>query len=274
MSSSRGTASIRSSPICTRAAPAAPELGASPPDWEQPFETLRRKWGTVPAGGGKRLSTQHMLAMSDAELLSTWQGIRTRDTTGPLYSHRGWYHDLYRDVLSGKRVADVGSGMGLDGITFAQAGTRMTFVDLVPENLLLIERLCGLLGVADAEFFALSDLADLRSLRGSFDVIWAQGSLHHAPPEFIRDEVQRLLERLPVGGRWIQLAYPKRRWEREGRLPFEQWGEVTDGPGTPWAEWYDIDKLRAALAPATFDILLHFNFHNDEFNWFDLVRRT
>jgi len=264
----------RSSLDADNAALAAARCGADVAGWDQPCATLRRKWGTVPAGGGKRQSTQHMLAMDDGELLSTWQAIRAHDTTGSLYSHRGWYHEFYRDVLRGKRVADIGSGMGLDGITFAQAGARMTFVDLVPDNLQLIERLCGLLGVESAEFFVLHDLASLHSLRGPFDVIWAQGSLHHAPRHVIRPEVEMLLERLPVGGRWIQLAYPRRRWEREGRLPFEQWGEVTDGPGTPWAEWYDVEKLLEVLSPARFEVVLNLEIRNGEFVWFDLVRRA
>lgn len=82
-----------------------------------------------------------------------------------------------------------------------------------------------------------------------------------------------MLRHLPVGGRWIELAYPRERWEREGRMPFSEWGKITDGEGTPWMEWYDLDRLRARLRPAEFDVVLHFNFHHDDFNWFDLIRR-
>ena len=81
------------------------------------------------------------------------------------------------------------------------------------------------------------------------------------------------MEHLPVGGRWIELAYPKARWEREGKMPFEQWGERTDG-GAPWMEWYDLDKVKAMLSPAQFDVVLYSNFFNDDFNWFDLLRRS
>jgi hypothetical protein len=102
--------------------------------------------------------------------------------------------------------------------------------------------------------------------------MWCQGSLINAPFEIIRHEAQLLLKHLPAGGRWIELAYPQRRWEREGRLPFERWGENTDGPGTPWVEWYDLSKLKRALAPAEFDVILYFEFHNGDFNWFDLER--
>ncbi len=167
---------------------------------------------------------------------------------------------------------DVGSGLGFDGITFAQCGARMTFVDVVESNLALLERLCGLLGLKDVKFCYLKDLDSLSTLPCDYGVIWCQGSLHHAPIDVIRSEVQELLKHLPRGGRWIQLAYPKVRWERDGKLPFDRWGEKTDG-GAPWVEWYDLEKVLAVLSPAKFDVVLHFNFHNDEFNWFDLVRR-
>jgi hypothetical protein len=111
-------------------------------------------------------------------------------------------------------------------------------------------------------------------LRGEFDVIWAQGSLINAPFDVTRDEIQRLARKLRIGGRWIELAYPEVRWRREGSLPFTQWGAKTDGPGTPWVEWYDLDKLRAALAPGVFDVVLYFEFFNSDFNWFDLVKRS
>ena len=47
---------------------------------------------------------------------------------------------------------------------------------------------------------------------------------------------------------------------------------MTDGEGTPWMEWYDLARLSKRLAPATFEPVLAVNFHNDDFNWFDLTR--
>lgn len=86
-------------------------------------------------------------------------------------------------------------------------------------------------------------------------------------------EAQALLEHLRVGGRWIELGYPKARWEREGRMPSDKWGEKTDG-GAPWVEWHDLEKVRVILAPASFDVILDLEFHNADFNWFDLIRRS
>jgi SAM-dependent methyltransferase len=210
--------------------------------------------------------------MSDEELLRLWIKARSDSTTGKNFSVRGWYHTLYAPILRGKRILDLGCGAGIDGITFAQAGAGVTFLDIVQSNLQLVRRICGLVDVKNADFCCLEDLGSLSSLEAQYDVIWCQGSLICVPFEIARSEAQEILSHLKPDGRWIELAYPRSRWEREGRLPFDKWGERTDG-GAPWVEWYDLEKLLARLRPSRFDIVLHFEFHNGDFNWFDLVRR-
>ena len=239
--------------------------------WETPFTLLRKKWKKVPAAND-RISTERLLLLPDKELLELWQNIREEATTGPAFGVRGWYHLIYKNILCNKQVMDVGSGLGIDGITFAQYGARITFVDVVESNILLLKRLCKLLGLTNLDFCYMEDIGSLSALPTDYDVIWCQGSLINAPFNVIRQEAQELLKHLPVAGRWIELAYPKIRWERDGKLPFHRWGEKTDG-GAPWIEWYDLEKIMNRLCPAKFDVVLHFNFCNDEFNWFDLIRR-
>jgi hypothetical protein len=94
----------------------------------------------------------------------------------------------------------------------------------------------------------------------------------NAPFSFSARESRRLLEHLPAGGRWIELCYPKVRWEREGYRPYYRWGEKTDGLGTPWMEWYDTAKLLQRLEPGQFQVYLSLDIHNADFNWFDLLR--
>lgn len=237
---------------------------------EDPFPILRAKWGAVPAGQ-KRFSTADLMGLPDDELIATWTQNREVATTGKAFNVRGWYHTIYKDVFRGKSVLDVGSGLAIDGITFAQHGAQMTFLDIVESNLELLKRLCRILKVENVAFHYLENFDSIASLPEKFDVIWCQGSLINMPFEVTRKEAQLLLERLPVGGRWVELAYPEERWKREGELPFERWGDKTDG-GAPWMEWYDLPKLRKLLSPAEFDVVLAFNFHNNDFNWFDLKR--
>jgi hypothetical protein len=241
-------------------------------DLEQTFAVLRAKWSEVPAGSTRRAPTSRLLTLPDDELLAFHEDATRQATEGEGFGIRGWYHCLYRDILRGKKVMDVGSGLGIDGLAFAAAGASMTFVDIVETNLMALRRLCALKGIRNAAFCYLKDLSSLAALAKDYDVIWCQGSMINAPFEEMQAEAQALLHHLKAGGRWIELAYPKARWGREGRLPFDQWGDRTDG-GAPWMEWYDLAKLKRRLAPAEFDTVLYFEFHNCDFNWFDLKRR-
>ena len=239
------------------------------------FDLLRKKWSTVPAGLDSRSSSGDLLRLSDHELQERWLAVHREATTGEGFPVRGWYHTLYRDAFRDKAILDVGSGMGIDGVEFARHGARVTFVDIVESNLEVLQRLCRLFGVADrVRLHYLKNLASLAALPADYDVIWCQGSMINVPFDFSARESAELMKHLKPGGRWIELAYPRQRWERDGSPPFSAWGTMTDGEGTPWMEWYDLARLLKRLAPSTFVPALAVNFHNDDFNWFDLVRTS
>lgn len=230
---------------------------------------LRRKWRVVPAQGKGRVDTATLAAMDDHELLATWTAIRDAELTPERFPVRGWYHALYTPMFQHSHLLDVGAGLGLDCLTFAQKGAQVTFMDIIPENLALLERIAALLGV-QAKTVCIEDAASFNHPE-RYDVIWCQGSMINTPLEVARFECAQLLKLLRPGGRWIELAYPKERWEKEGRLPADKWGERTDGEGTPWIEWYDLEKMHQRFAPRKFQVVLHQNFYNDDFNWFDLL---
>ncbi len=239
--------------------------------WVNPIEILQGKWSEIPTTSMGRRKSSELLTLSDKQLLDEWMKAREDVTTGEQFSHRGWIHVLYKGSFRDKEVLDVGSGFALDSITLAQNGAHVTFLDIVEDNLQLVKRLCRLLGLHHVNFFYLKDLESLKLLQGEYDAIFAMGSLHHVPFDVAKGEANQLLHHLRIGGRWIQLAYPKTRWVKEGELPFDKWGEATDGRGTPWAEWYDLPKLLALLEPATFEIVLCQEFHHQDFIWFDLL---
>ncbi|MGI0487655.1 methyltransferase domain-containing protein [Pantanalinema rosaneae CENA516] len=216
-----------------------------------------------------RLDTTDLLTMPEDELIALWKSTKVNDTTGIRFDVRGWYHALYRDFMADKKVLEVGSGFSVDGITFAQNGAHVTFVDIVESNLAVLRRLTQALGISNIKFHYLESLESLETLDTDYDVIWCMGSLINAPQDVTREEVQALVKHLKPGGRWIELGYPEVRWEREGRMPFEHWGDKTDG-GAPWMEWKDLKKLQASLSPIEFETVLNLDFHNQDFNWFDL----
>lgn len=239
--------------------------------WKDPFENLRNKWIEIPTYSSGRSTSLQLLELSDKQLVSEWKKIKQATTSNEQFNHRGWIQPLYKDMLSGKKVLDVGCGLAIDTITFAQHGGNVTFLDIAESNILLVRRLCKIFNIKNVQFFYMEELSSLKKLDKGYDVILALGSLHHAPVSIIKPEIQELLRHLKRNGRWIQLAYPKTRWIREGRLQFDLWGKETDGENTPWAEWYDLEKLLNLMKPHRFEVILYQEFHNHDFIWFDLL---
>jgi SAM-dependent methyltransferase len=236
--------------------------------WEQPFETLRRKWGTIPLADRRERSAD-LLELGDEELLALWRANRDGEER---FDSRGWFRTLYADTIPGRRILDVGCGFASDSLTFAERGATVTLVDIVPENAELVARIARLLGV-DVQTHYMDSIESLAGLPDDFDILMALGSLHNAPANVMRPEYQELARRLRVGGRWWQLAYPRGRWEREGSLPFDEWAPRTDGAGTPWEEWLELPELLDLLAPARFELVFTTELNGGDFNWFDLILR-
>ncbi len=234
------------------------------------LDTSREKWREVPAGGDlkDRIYSTDLLKLSDAELVGHWKKM---DVAGSEPTHRGWYQTMYREALAGRRVVEVGSGLGFDGIYFLKAGARWVFVDIVKDNLAIVRRLVDLFGLSSqAEYLWIERPESIDALTGEIDAVWAHGSLHHAPFEIARIESQLLLRRLKPGGRWIELFYPYERWVRQGRMPFSEWGKYTDGDRTPWAEWHDAERIKQRLFPATTTTILDHRFGGGQYGWLDL----
>ena len=232
------------------------------------FGALRKKWREVPQEGG-RVFADDLLRLDRSTLFENWkQYFSSYRRSEP----DRWYQILYKEFMRGKSVLEIGSGLGFDGTLRLQEGLvkEWTFCDIVETNLQVIQRVCTELGLCANFVFIDSDFKCFDKL-GTFDVVWANGSLIHVPLKFARAECMRILPHLKPGGRWIELCYPRERWIREGRLPFAEWGKVTDGERTPWVEWYDLVKIKRRLFPAPMEVVLDFNFHNDAFNWFDLM---
>jgi 2-polyprenyl-3-methyl-5-hydroxy-6-metoxy-1,4-benzoquinol methylase len=127
--------------------------------------------------------------------------------------------------------------MARSTLCLAEMGAHVTFVDIIPHNVEVVRRLCRAKGIM-AEFLTIDRFEELDQLP-TCDIITAIGSLINAPLAVPRVEIDRLKTHLRPGGRWLHLAYPRSRWEQEGRIEFPRWEEHTDGEGTPWMEYHE-----------------------------------
>jgi hypothetical protein len=103
-----------------------------------------------------------------------------------------------------------------------------------------------------------------------YDFVTAIGSLINSPLDFTRSEIQAIVPHLRKYGRWLHFGYPKSRWIRDDKPPFSEWGHMTDGPGTPWMIYHDREAIDYLFSPYRFEIVFECEWHNGDFNWFDL----
>src|SRR5205085_2446181 len=83
----------------------------------------------------------------------------------------------------GKRVLEIGCGIGTDTINFARAGATVTAVDLSTESLDLARRRAGIFGLSDRISFFEADAEHLADFvpPEQFDLIYSFGVIHHSP---------------------------------------------------------------------------------------------
>jgi hypothetical protein len=135
-----------------------------------------------------------LLKVDDEALMKYWDQCKAETCTPEI---RGWYQERYKATLANSAVADVGPGLGLDGIWFAEHGAHVTFVDIVEDNLTLLRRLCRLKGI-DADFYYVNDFFKYSFTR-TFDCFLCIGSLINAPLDFTKRQVDALSPFLRVG---------------------------------------------------------------------------
>ncbi|MBC8043267.1 MAG: class I SAM-dependent methyltransferase, partial [Rhizobacter sp.] len=109
------------------------------------------------------------------------------------------------DNFAGKRLLEIGCGLGTDLLQFARAGAITTGVDLTEESVALAKKRFELYGVPGD--FQVADAEKLPFAADSFDAVYSFGVLHHTPDtQKAIDEVYRVLK---PGGKIVIMLYHK-----------------------------------------------------------------
>jgi SAM-dependent methyltransferase len=121
-----------------------------------------------------------------------------------------------RDLASfpswaGRKVLEIGCGVGTDAVEFVQHGAVYTGVDLSPESLKIAKSRFHVLGLEGG--FFLGDAESLRTFlpESKYDLVYAFGSLHHtpSPAKALREAWHYMRE----GGELRMMVYAQHSWK-------------------------------------------------------------
>lgn len=94
----------------------------------------------------------------------------------------------------GKKVLEIGCGIGTEAINFARHGADLTIIELSQDSLALTKKRFATYGLEAR--FVLGNAEELGALLSgeTFDLIWSFGVIHHSPhPEKILQHCQKML---------------------------------------------------------------------------------
>ena len=158
----------------------------------------------------------------------------------------------------GKKVLEIGCGIGTDTVNFARAGADVTVVELSDASMKVAEQRTQVMGVADRVRFFNGNAEELDAFLPAeqFDLVYSFGVIHHSPhPERILEQVRRYLK---PGGTLKLMVYNRRSWKvfwmvmkygkgdlRKTRELIAQHSEAQFGSPVTYA--YTREELRALL---------------------------
>ncbi len=134
----------------------------------------------------------------------------------------------------GKRVLEIGCGIGTDTMNFARAGAVVTAADLSGESIRVASQRAEVYGLADRITFVNTDAESMEGIpdEPAYDLVYSFGVIHHTPhPRRVLEQARRRLR--PTGSLKI-MVYNLRSWKVAGIV-------LKEGRGRFW----DADRLVA-----------------------------
>jgi ubiquinone/menaquinone biosynthesis C-methylase UbiE len=127
----------------------------------------------------------------------------------------------------GKKVLEIGCGIGTDTINFARAGAKVTTVDLSDKSMELARRRAAVFGLEDRIRFCPGNAEELSKFVPvePYDLIYSFGVIHHTPHP---DAVLEQLRRYAHAGTTIKIMV-YHRWSYK-----VAWILLTEGKGQFW----------------------------------------
>lgn len=101
------------------------------------------------------------------------------------------------DKWKGKRVLEIGCGIGTDTINFARAGAKVTALDLSDKSLELAKKRAEVYGLSESITFYQANAEELSSVVPvePYDLVYSFGVIHHTPhPERVIEQIRHFVK--------------------------------------------------------------------------------
>jgi len=213
-------------------------------------DKIKQYWNTQPC------NVKH--SMSEPGTEQYWNEVTER---------RFFVEPHLRDFASfhlwrGKRVLEIGSGIGSDAVEFARHGAEYVGIDLSAESVAMSQQRFELFGLTGE--FHVMDAADTEAVAklGKFDLVYSCGVLHHYPD--MSTCLDNIRDALVPNGEFRMLVYAKNSWKyamiQKGLDQFEAQA------GCPYAKAYTKEEIYQLLNSRELEVLRIRQDHNFMYN--------
>jgi SAM-dependent methyltransferase len=143
----------------------------------------------------------------------------------------------------GKRVLEIGCGIGTDAVNFARAGADYTGIELSAESLELAKTRFQVYGLNGRFIVGNAEELPKELMQEKFDLIYSFGVIHHTvQPENVVANVSRLMS---TGGEFRLMMYAKNSWKNI--MIENEFDQPEAQTGCPIAFTYTSGELRHLL---------------------------
>jgi len=143
----------------------------------------------------------------------------------------------------GKRVLEIGCGMGWDAVQFAKHGADYTGIDISDRSVDLARQQFEAYGLhGDLRVMNMADAGEVSELDGGYDLVYSMGVIHHFPN--IEQIIKNIHTLTAPGGEFRFMVYAKNSWKyamiRKGLDQFEAQADCPYAQAFTSTELYDL----------------------------------
>mgnify|MGYP003344264136 FL=1 len=148
-------------------------------------------------------------------------------------------------LWQGKRVLEIGCGIGSDAEEFAKHGAEYVGIDYSDQSVAIARQRFEVLGL-EGQFYNIdaSDKETMLSL-GEFDLVYSYGVIHHFPAiGVIIDNAHSVLN---TGGEFRFMVYAKNSWKQA--MIYKGLDQYEAQAGCPYAKSFTKEEIPELLGP-------------------------